>query len=137
MWVDGLAAWDTIFGADVDADGAIERMCDQAFLRDPQSFADVQPLHLVIQSCTCSEARSILDDFITTHIAQPLAKAFGQKDIGRAMLAVSVLCGFVTLRVVVASRALQEVERGEMKAMLARAIRTVMTQAGGAGEDVN
>lgn len=124
--LNGLADLDQIFAPGSSPDAVIERICDQAFLRDPESFEDVQPLHLVMQSCACSEARNIIDTFVTTHIAWPLARAFGQEDNSRAMLAVSVLCGFVTMRIVIGSTDLQRVEAAQMKAMLARTMQAAM-----------
>lgn len=125
--LNGLADLDGIFVPGSSPDIVIDRICDQAFLRDPKSFADVQPLHLVMQSCACSEARHIIDSFVTTRIAWPLARAFGQEDNRHAMLAVSLLCGFVTMRVVIGSADLQRVEVAQMKAMLANAMRAAMT----------
>ena len=95
-------------------------------MRDPQCIRDVEPLHLVLQSSSCSEARSILNDFVTTSIARPLADAFGQKDIGRAMFAVSILNGFITMRTVLGNPGLLAMSKEDLKAMLTRALFNAM-----------
>ena len=107
-------------------DDLIERICDLALTRDPRREDEVRPLHLIIQSCTCREAREILAEFIATHYARPLAAGFGRDDIGAAMFAISLMTGFVTLRVVLGEPTLQDIPEAELRALLARALRTVM-----------
>ena len=83
-------------------DGAtmIRRICNLAFLRNPRKLEDVRPLHLLIQSSLCSEARTIIAGFIEASLAIPLSRAFGHSDMGRAHFALSLLSGFVTHRAV-------------------------------------
>ncbi|HEY9038971.1 MAG TPA: TetR/AcrR family transcriptional regulator [Roseovarius sp.] len=116
-------------GAPMDADHLIERICELALLRNPRKVEEVEPLHLIIRSCACSEARGILADFIETHFARPLAAGFGQKDIGRATFAVSLMSGFVTMRVALGHPALLAMPDAELKAMLAKVLRGVMASS--------
>ena len=116
-------------GAQMDPDHLIERICELALLRNPRKVEEVEPLHLIIRSCACSEARGILADFMETHFARPLAAAFGQEDIGRAMFAISLMSGFVTMRVAVGHPALLAMPDAELKAMLAKALRGVMASS--------
>lgn len=110
----------------IDPDALIERICELALLRNPRNPDEVRPLHLIIQSCTCSEARDILADFIRKKYARPLAAGFGQDDIGPAMFAISLMTGFVTLRVALGEPTLQAMPEAQLKAMLARALRAAM-----------
>lgn len=112
--------------APMTPDEMIGRICDLALLRDPRREEDVRPLHLIIQSSTCREAREILAEFIATRYARPLAAGFGQQDSGRAMFAVSLMTGFVTLRVVLGEPTLRDMPEAELRALLARALHTVM-----------
>lgn len=113
-------------GTPMDPERLIERICEVALLRNPRRVEEVEPLHLIIRSCACSEARGILADFIETHFAQPLAAGFGQKEIGRAMFAISLMSGFVTMRVAMGHPALLAMPEAELKTMLARVLREVM-----------
>lgn len=124
--LEATAALDEVFTPDGNPAGLIDRITERAFLRDPQCIRDVEPLHLVLQSSSCSEARSILNDFVTTSIARPLADAFGQKDIGRAMFAVSILNGFITMRTVLGNPGLLAMSKEDLKAMLTRALFNAM-----------
>lgn len=108
-------------------DQLVDRICELAVLRDPQRPEDVRPLHLIIQSCSCSEAREILSSFIESRYARPLAAGFGQAAIGPAMVAISLMTGFVMLRVVLGEPTLQAMPETELKAAMARALRAVMT----------
>lgn len=117
---------DSETGTAMDPDALIERICDLALMRDPQKTDEVRPLHLIIQSCTCSEAREILADFISRNYARPLAAGFGQDNIGPAMFAVSLMTGFVTLRVALGEPILQAMPEADLKAMLARVLRAAM-----------
>lgn len=108
------------------SDQFIERISELALLRNPRRVEEVEPLHLIIRSCACSEARDILSSFMETHFARPLAAAFGQEDISRAMFAISLMSGFVTMRVAVGHPALLAVPATELKTMLAKALHGVM-----------
>ena len=113
-------------GAPMDPDRLIERICELALLRNPRRVEEVEPLHLIIRSCACSEARDILANFMETHFARPLAAAFRQEDIGPAMFAISLMSGFVTMRVALGHPALLAMPEAELKAMLAKALHGVM-----------
>lgn len=125
--LDSLAPDKEVFALPMEPDQLIDRLCDHALQRDPQRVEDVEPLHLIMQSFACGEARGILADFIEAALARPLAEAFGQKDIGRAMFAISIMGGFVTSRVVIGHPALRDMPEAELKAMLAKAMRGAMT----------
>lgn len=116
-------------GIPLDSDQFIEQLSELALLRNPRRVEDVEPLHLIIRSCACSEARDILGSFMETHFARPLAAAFGQEDIGRAMFAISLMSGFVTMRVGLGHPALLAMPEAELKEMLAKALRGAMTGA--------
>lgn len=113
-------------GAPMDPDHLIDQICELALLRNPRQVEEVEPLHLIIRSCACSEARDILADFMETHFARPLAAAFRQKDIGQAMFAISLMSGFVTMRVAVGHPALLDLPETELKEMLAKALHGAM-----------
>lgn len=113
-------------GEPMDPDHLIERISEVALLRNPRRVEEVEPLHLIIRSCASSEAREILASFLATHFARPLAAAFGQEDIGRAMFAISLMTGFVTMRVAVGHPALLAMPETELKEMLAKALHGVM-----------
>lgn len=113
-------------GAPLDPDQLIARICELALLRNPRRIEEVEPLHLIIRSCACSEARGILAEFIETHFARPLAAGFAQKDIGPAMFAISLMSGFVTMRVALGHPALLAMPDAELKAMLAKVLHAVM-----------
>ncbi len=115
--------------APMDPDHLIERISEVALLRNPRRVEEVEPLHLIIRSCASSEAREILASFLATHFARPLAAAFGQEDIGRAMFAISLMTGFVTMRVAVGHPALLAMPDAELKAMLAKVLHDVMTSS--------
>lgn len=108
-------------------DALVEQLCDLALLRDPQRIEDVEPLHLVMQSCACSEAQEIVADFIEQTIAEPLAEGFGQQDVGRAIFAIGLISGFAVMRLVIKHPALQTMPKAELKDMLAKALWGAMT----------
>ena len=112
--------------ATMDADQLIQRICALALQRDPRRVKEVEPLHLIIRSCACSEARAILANFLETHFARPLAAGYGQEDTGRAMFAISLMTGFVTMRVAMGQPALVSMPERELKTMLAKVLRGVM-----------
>lgn len=114
---------ESVFTAGLEPDTLIERLCDQALQRDLQRIEDVQPFHLILQSCACNEARSIVVEFIETAFVRPLAETLGHEDIGRAMFAVSILSGLTNLRVVIGHPELQTIPNERLKAMLATALR--------------
>ena len=120
---------ETDHGAPMDPDHLIERISELALLRNPLRVEEVEPLHLIIRSCACSEARDILADFMETHFARPLAAAFGQEDIGRAMFAISLMSGFVTMRVALGNPALLAMPEAELKEMLAKTLHGVMASS--------
>ncbi len=129
--LNGLHIVDTqgVQSAPMDPDHLIERISEVALLRNPRRVEEVEPLHLIIRSCASSEAREILATFLATHFARPLAAAFGQEDIGRAMFAISLMTGFVTMRVAVGHPALLAMPDAELKAMLAKVLHDVMTSS--------
>ncbi|MDF3607484.1 TetR family transcriptional regulator [Paracoccus sp. DMF-8] len=118
---------DDLFAQPADPDTVLERLCERAFTRDPDCVEDVEMLHLAMQSCSCSEARSILEDLIRTEIARPLADVFGHKDTGRAMLATSFLNGVITMRLLFGSESMRNMPKDQMKALLVAALRGVMS----------
>lgn len=105
----------------------VERLCNLALSPDPQRVEEVEPLHLVLQSCACSEARAIVADFIEATIAKSLAESFGQRDIGRAMFAISLMSGFSIMRLVVGHPALRAMPQADLKDMLAKVLWAAMT----------
>ena len=111
----------------------IRRICDLAFLRDPRNVADVRPLHLLIQSSLCSEARLIIAEFIETALALPLCRAFGHLDPGRAHFALSLLSGFVTHRAVIGPADLLAIPEADQRRMLQAALMNVMQDRGDGG----
>lgn len=110
----------------VSGEAFIERICDLALSRNPECVADVEALHLVMQSCACSDAREIVADFIEQSYAKPLAEGFGQQGIGRAMFAISLVSGFTLMRCVVNHPALQTIPKAELRAMLKKALQGAM-----------
>lgn len=52
--LEATAALDEVFTPDGNPAGLIDRITERAFLRDPQCIRDVEPLHLVLQSSSCS-----------------------------------------------------------------------------------
>lgn len=124
--LDSLLPVDDLFTPPVDPERLIARLCDLALLRDPTRVEDVEPLHLIMQSCACSEARVILAEFLENEFARPLAEGFGHKDIGQATFAISLIGGFITARVVIGHMVLQEMPDAQLKAMLAKVLRSVM-----------
>ncbi len=125
--LNAVAPLDEIFAHPADPDSVIERLAERTFLRDPLRVEDVEPLHLIIRSCVCSEARSILDGFIEASLARPLADSFGHEDLGRAMFAVSILSGFATMRLVVGNSTLRSMPRDTLKTMLTKALHEAMS----------
>jgi AcrR family transcriptional regulator len=113
-------------GIPPDPDHLIERISGLALLRNPHRVEEVEPLHLIIRSCACSEARGILAEFMETHFARPLAAAFGQEDTGKAMFAISLISGFVTMRVALGHPTLLAMPEAELKEMLAKVLHGVM-----------
>ncbi len=107
----------------------MERICELALLRYLQAVEEVEPLHLIIRSCACSEARGILADFIEIHIARPLAAGFGQEEIGPAMLAISLMSGYVTMRIALEHSASLAIPDVELTQMLAKVLHGVMTSS--------
>lgn len=124
----GIGSLEGMFKPPADPDTVIERICDRAFLRDPQNVKDVQPFHLIMQSCTCSEARSFLDDFIRTALVEPLAEVFGHKDLGHATFAISILSGFISMRLVIGNSVMHSMPDEVLKAMLRKALYGAMTR---------
>lgn len=104
----------------------ISRICDDVFKRDPQAIEDIKPLHLVMQSCTCSEARIIVADFVRDAFAIPLAKSFGHETTKCAMIAVCLMAGFVNMRLIVGHQELQAIPEDELKSMLSRTLYSIM-----------
>lgn len=115
-----------IFQPPTDPETLIDRFCDSMLLRDPQRVEDVEPFHLVMQSCACSEARIILAEFIETNLARPLADAFGHKDVGKAVFALSLMGGFTTARLVIGHRCLQDMTDADLKPMLVKILRAAL-----------
>ena len=109
-------------------DGAtmIRRICNLAFLRNPRKLEDVRPLHLLIQSSLCSEARTIIAGFIEASLAIPLSRAFGHSDMGRAHFALSLLSGFVTHRAVLCPQDLVSIPEEDQYHMLEMALLNAM-----------
>ena len=115
-----------------EPDGAtmIRQICDLAFLRDPHKVEDVRPLHLLIQSSLCGEARTIIAQFIDTSLALPLSRAFGHADAGRAHFALSLLSGFVTHRAVLGPADLLAIPEADQRRMLQTALMNAMLDRG-------
>lgn len=121
-----LTPLDRVFLDASDGAEVIRRISKIAFQRDPQKPEDVQPLHLLMQSCVCSEARDIIVDFIETEIATPLAQAFGQTARGNALFAISLLSGFVTHRAVLAHAELLAGPEDRQRQLLEHVLQSVM-----------
>ena len=128
-----LAALDPLDDIMVATDGRsmISRLCDLAFLRDPRIQEDVRPLHLLIQSSLCSEARDIIAQFIDTSLALPLSKAFGFENPGRAHFALSLLSGFVTHRAVMGPANFPGIPEADQRRMLETALTNAMCDTDG------
>ena len=120
---------DDIVVASADGRSMISRLCDLAFLHDPRILEDVRPLHLLIQSSLCSEARGIIAQFIDTSLALPLSKAFGFDNPGRAHFALSLLSGFVTHRAVMGPANFPGIPEADQRRMLETALTNAICDA--------
>jgi len=121
-----LGRLDGITAAQSDGPSMIRQLCNLAFLRDPRKLEDVRPLHLLIQSSLCSEARVIISEFIDTSLAFPLSRAFGHTNSARAQFALSLLSGFVTHRAVMEPTDLLAMPEAEQRRMLQTALMNAM-----------
>lgn len=104
----------------------IRRLCTRALLDFPKKLEDVEALHLLIQSNLCAEAREIIKQFLRESLAEPLRRAFGHDDTGRALLAISLLGGFVTNRAILGHESLQTMSETDQSLLLEAALLAVM-----------
>lgn len=121
-----LGPLDDIAAGEPDGATMISRICDLAFLRNPNRVEDVRPLHLLIQSSLCGEARAIITQFIDSSLALPLSRAFGHADAGKAHFALSLLSGFVTHRAVLGPADLLAIPEAVQQRMLQTALMNAM-----------
>lgn len=113
----------------VDGAEMIRRMSELAILEEPHDLEDVCPVHLLIQSTLCNEARDIIAEFTKTTFAEPLSRAFGHQDTGRATFALSLLFGLVTRRTVFGADEIRSIPESRQLRLLEDAMLAVMTSA--------
>ena len=108
---------------DCSFDQALARLADHAL--DRAMFrADFDPVLALIRSAPIASAQPVLQDYLTRHTIEPLARLIDGKDANeRASLIVAFVIGIIILRVVIKVDPLVSTTRNDLAALIESAVK--------------
>lgn len=114
-------------GDAVTASACIPVLTGRVFAREPLRSDQVDTLQIVSRSMMDPEAANILRQCIRDHVLTPLAERIGDISGKRAALVTAFLAGATLFRNVIGLEELQERQGGELEALVAAVLATVVT----------